>query len=164
MILQSTKITTLLLFRLAPGSCDFASCYAMFSRGYFSGFRGAKSCFYTGFLTFASEKHKKTENLRLITKTHFLASFWPSKWSLFLPFKNKCPLGPSGASGVDFGVSGIDFGASGVDFGASGVDFGASGIDFGASGGRFWSLRALILAPFRISLAKKRKNVKIQKM
>ena len=43
-ILQSAKITTWLLFRLAPASCDFASCFAMSSKGEFSGFRGAKTC------------------------------------------------------------------------------------------------------------------------
>ena len=55
--------------------------------------------------------------------------------------------------------------------GAYGVDFGASGGGFRSLRGRFWSLRgrfsslrALILAPFCISLAKKRKNVKIKKM
>ena len=48
-ILQSTQFMNLLLFRLAPGSCDFASCFAMFSKGELSGFRGAKSCFYICF-------------------------------------------------------------------------------------------------------------------
>ena len=90
-ILQSAKITTWLLFRLAPASCDFASCFAMSSKGEFSGFRGAKTCFYLGFSTFASRKHEKSRILRRFPENLFPTPFWPPKrtpffcfWHLFL--------------------------------------------------------------------------------
>ena len=90
-ILQSAKITTWLLFRLAPASCDFASCFAMFSKGDFRGFRGATSCFHMGFLTFASEKHEKTEFWREIPKNLFPVSFWPPKRTPFFCFRHLYP-------------------------------------------------------------------------
>ena len=93
-ILQSMKIMNSLLFRLAPGSCDFASCFAMFSKGDFSGFRGAKLCFYIGFLTFASEKPEKPEfgeELRKSISGLFLAFKTDHIFAFSAPFSVLCP-------------------------------------------------------------------------
>ena len=74
-ILQSAKVTTWLLFRLAPASCDFASCFARFSKGDSSGFQGAKTCFYFGFSTFASQKHENPEFCEKYREIYFRPLF-----------------------------------------------------------------------------------------
>ena len=90
-ILQSAKITTWLLFRLAPASCDFASCFAMSSKGEFSGFRGAKTCFSLGFSTFASRKHEKSGILRKFPENLFPTPFGPPKRTPFFCFRHLFP-------------------------------------------------------------------------
>ena len=90
-ILQSAKITTWLLFRLAPASCDFASCFARSSKGEFSGFRSAKTCFHQGFSTFASRKHEKSGILRRFPENLFPTPFWPPKRTPFFCFRHLFP-------------------------------------------------------------------------
>ena len=90
-ILQSAKITTWLLFRLAPASCDFASCFAMSSKGEFSGFRGAKTCFSWGLSTFASRKYEKSGILRRFPENLFPTPFWPPKRTPFFRFGHLFP-------------------------------------------------------------------------
>ena len=81
---QSTQITNLLFFVLPHGSCDFASCFSMFWKGGFSWFRGVTVCFYYGLSTFASQTHRKSENIRKNEEPYFSVYFGPPKLSLFL--------------------------------------------------------------------------------
>ena len=88
-------------------------------------------CFYIGFFTFASEKHKKTEILQRIKKNSLFGLFFDPQNGAF-SYK-KPPKTPRGASqenprspqeppGSFFESPGSLLEPSGVDFGASGVD------------------------------------------
>ena len=129
---QSMKITKLLFFVLAPGSCDFASCFAMLWKGDFSWFRGAKVCFYYGFYTFASKKHKKSRFSVIFLKVHVFGHFGGGFW------------GPQPVPSPPFLTTKISILHRCLIFGPTGAS--------GGLRGRFWNLRGGILEPLGVIL------------
>ena len=99
-------------------------------------------CFYYGFSTSASQKHRIRE-FQKNRKTSLFDFFLAFKMEPFLtdpPPKTPPrvlqdpPRSLQEPPGSILEPPGVVLGASGIDFGASGVDFGASGIDLGPSG------------------------------
>ena len=100
-------------------------------------------CFYLGFLTFASQKHKKLENFLKYQKNSLFGLLFDPQNGAFSD--KKLPRDPQGASqdnprspqeppGSIFESPGSLLEVSGVGLGASGTDLGASGVYFRASG------------------------------